>query len=106
MFERKNLTRHQEEILEERFDVAQEYWGVAIKDKRAQETEFYTQLFASEETPIYREKGDEDLLFHAAKALNATWVGINREGRPDTYHLPTSSTTTATSTPGGTSRKS
>ncbi|MDO8269043.1 MAG: hypothetical protein Q7T54_00015 [Candidatus Levybacteria bacterium] len=99
MFERENLTQQEEKELEKRFDVAREYWGVAVRDGRAQKTEFYTQLFQSVETEIYRERGDSELLLHAAKTLNQTWVGVNREGVRDTHHLPTSSaasTTTST----------
>lgn len=106
MFERDNFTPQEESEFEERFDIAQEYWAAAIREGRSQKTEFYTQLFASEETQIYRERGDKDLLFYAAKTLDETWIGINREGRPDTYHLPASPTSSSPSASGGSTGES
>lgn len=78
MFERDNLTEKQHEELNNRFDVAKEHWDKAVREGRAHNTEFYYQLFQSEETPIYRERGNGDLLFHAARTLNASWVGDPR----------------------------
>ena len=69
---------------QQRFDNAYSYWQKAVVDGRAMETDFYKQVFESEETDIYRENADDEMLMLIAITLNETWTGITRShGRRD-----------------------
>jgi hypothetical protein len=61
---------------QERFDNSRNYWQQAIKEERAVRTQFFDQVFESEESVIYREIADDEMLMLIARTLNETWVGI------------------------------
>lgn len=70
---------------QERFDNAQGYWKKVIDEGRAVNTDFYSQVFESEEAVIYREIADDELLMLIARTLNETWVGMTKShGKIDT----------------------
>lgn len=74
----KELTNQQ------RFDNAYTYWQKAIDDGRAMETTYFNQVFKSEDTEVYRENADDEMLMNIAKNLNETWIGItSSHGRRD-----------------------
>lgn len=69
---------------QQRFDNAHSYWQKAIGEGRASITDFYKQVFESEETEIYKEYADDEMFMLIARTLNETWVGITSgHGRRD-----------------------
>lgn len=69
---------------QQRFDNAHSYWQKAIEEGRASLSDFYKQVFESEETEIYRENADDEMFMLIAKNLNETWVGVTSgHGRRD-----------------------
>lgn len=82
-FERESEDNLAQNENEGAFDRSHFYWEKAIEDGRASKTAFYRQVFESEDTQIYREMADNQTILLIAKAMNETWIGVNREGRRD-----------------------
>lgn len=81
----QRLSFQTEILMSERFDSDKEYWTNAVKDGRAQKTEFFMQVFESPETEIYREVADDEMIMTIARTLNDTWIGyVQSHGKIDT----------------------
>lgn len=83
MFERQNFTPEQDAQIEARFDQAKSWWESQILRGTALKTPFFSEVFESPQTEIYRELCDEELLLHVSKTLNGSWVGNNSHGIRD-----------------------
>lgn len=78
MLERDNMTPQQKSILEERFDSSREWWQKQAREEKILKGEFFTEVFESPQSEIYREYVTDELIMHISKTLNETWIGNPR----------------------------
>ncbi len=78
MLERDTMSSQENSVLEKRFDSSRTWWQKQAHEGKILKGVFFTEVFDSPQTEIYREFATDELIMHISKTLNETWIGNMR----------------------------